>query len=333
MKIYDDTLLLSSLGVPTRKTVPLMNLQRLFSFFAGAAIAAALYPDFQGTAEASPRVVPGIYSGPAAQADEQELAYAEPEAPALDMPIRRAAPSPREPAPHVQFQTHGAVYTGAYPAGGQVQGQPYGHVQLAAAEALPEPQQSALGGGFIEMLANTAGAGAGLAPPARRDYAAYRPAPAAVEMQRQIDPVYMRAEVDYPGAEAPGSVVIDTSDKHLYFVQGRGRAIRYGVGVGRPGFEWSGVKSISRKAEWPDWTPPSEMLARRPDLPHFMPGGPANPLGARALYLGSSLYRIHGTNEPHTIGQNVSSGCIRMMNEDVTDLYDRVRVGTRVVVR
>jgi len=116
-------------------------------------------------------------------------------------------------------------------------------------------------------------------------------------------------------------------------VHGRGRATRYGVGVGRPGFEWSGVKTISRKEEWPDWTPPPEMLARRPDLPRHMEGGSANPLGARALYLGSSLYRIHGTNEPGTIGQNVSSGCIRMMNEDVVDLYERVPVGTRVIVR
>ena len=134
-------------------------------------------------------------------------------------------------------------------------------------------------------------------------------------------------------AGAPGSIVIDTSNKFLYYVKSPGRAIRYGIGVGRPGFEWSGVKTISRKAEWPAWTPPSEMLARRPDLPRYMPGGPENPLGARALYLGSSLYRIHGTNEPYTIGQNVSSGCIRMMNADVTDLYERVGVGTRVVVR
>ena len=126
--------------------------------------------------------------------------------------------------------------------------------------------------------------------------------------------------------------MIDTSSKHLYLVQAGQRALRYGIGVGRPGFAWSGLKTVSRKAEWPDWTPPSEMLARRPDLPRHMAGGPENPLGARALYLGSSLYRIHGTNEPHTIGQNVSSGCIRMMNEDVIDLYERTPVGTRVEV-
>jgi lipoprotein-anchoring transpeptidase ErfK/SrfK len=115
-------------------------------------------------------------------------------------------------------------------------------------------------------------------------------------------------------------------------VQNDGTALRYGIGVGRPGFTWAGVKSVTRKAEWPDWVPPKEMLARRPDLPHYMAGGPDNPLGARALYLGSSLYRIHGSNEPWTIGQAVSSGCIRMRNEDVTDLYERVKVGTRVVV-
>jgi len=199
--------------------------------------------------------------------------------------------------------------------------------------------QSALGGGLIEALV---GGDAGppvryAAPPAaypragQSRLAAY--APQAVDVQREIDPMYMRAEVEYQGSEAPGTIVVDTPRKHLYLVQGRGHAIRYGIGVGRPGFEWSGVKTISRKAEWPGWTPPGEMLARRPDLPRHMDGGPANPLGARALYLGSSLYRIHGTNEPYTIGQNVSSGCIRMMNDDVVDLYDRVRVGTRVVVR
>jgi lipoprotein-anchoring transpeptidase ErfK/SrfK len=163
--------------------------------------------------------------------------------------------------------------------------------------------------------------------------AAYAPG-AALEapVQRGINPLYLRHEVEYDGPQRPGTIVIDTPNKFLYLVQGQGRAIRYGIGVGRPGFMWSGVKQISRKAEWPDWTPPPEMLKRRPDLPQHMEGGPANPLGARALYLGSSLYRIHGTNEPNTIGQNVSSGCIRMMNEDVSDLYGRVGVGTKVIV-
>lgn len=149
---------------------------------------------------------------------------------------------------------------------------------------------------------------------------------------RAISALYERQEVAYAGPEKPGTVVIDTPRKFLFLVQPGGRALRYGIGVGRPGFEWAGVKSVSRKAEWPGWTPPSDMLRRRPDLPRHMDGGPANPLGARALYLGSSLYRIHGTNEPSTIGQNVSSGCIRMMNEDVIDLYNRVPVGTRVIV-
>ena len=129
-----------------------------------------------------------------------------------------------------------------------------------------------------------------------------------------------------------GTIIISTSQRRLYYVNGDGTAIQYGVGVGRPGFEWSGSKVISQKREWPSWTPPSQMLRRRPDLPRHMAGGMNNPLGARAMYLGSSLYRIHGSNEPETIGQAVSSGCIRMTNDDVIDLYNRVRVGTRVVV-
>jgi lipoprotein-anchoring transpeptidase ErfK/SrfK len=129
-----------------------------------------------------------------------------------------------------------------------------------------------------------------------------------------------------------GTVVISTKERRLYYVLGDGRAIEYGVGVGREGFTWSGVKTVSRKREWPDWTPPSQMLKRRPDLPRHMAGGMDNPLGARAMYLGSSNYRIHGSNEPDTIGAAVSSGCIRMTNNDVVDLYNRVKVGTKVVV-
>ena len=158
------------------------------------------------------------------------------------------------------------------------------------------------------------------------------PGPAQEAIARAPDPQYLRQEVAFGGSQRPGTVVVDTSAKFLYLVQPGGRALRYGIGVGRPGFAWSGLKTVSAKREWPGWTPPAEMLARRPDLPRHMEGGPANPLGARALYLGSSLYRIHGTNEPHTIGQSVSSGCIRMMNEDVIDLYDRVPVGARVEV-
>jgi lipoprotein-anchoring transpeptidase ErfK/SrfK len=141
-----------------------------------------------------------------------------------------------------------------------------------------------------------------------------------------------RATVAFDTREAPGTVIIDTGNTALYYVLGQGRAVRYGVGVGREGFTWSGVQTISRKAEWPDWYPPAEMIARQPYLPRFVAGGPGNPLGARAMYLGSSQYRIHGTNDPSTIGKFVSSGCIRLTNEDVADLFSRVDVGTRVVV-
>jgi lipoprotein-anchoring transpeptidase ErfK/SrfK len=141
-----------------------------------------------------------------------------------------------------------------------------------------------------------------------------------------------RAVVALDTTEAPGTVIIDTGNTALYYVLGQGRAVRYGVGVGREGFTWSGVQAISRKAEWPDWHPPAQMIARQPYLPRFMAGGPGNPLGARAMYLGSSEYRIHGTNDPSTIGKFVSSGCIRLTNEDVADLFSRVDVGTRVVV-
>jgi lipoprotein-anchoring transpeptidase ErfK/SrfK len=147
-----------------------------------------------------------------------------------------------------------------------------------------------------------------------------------------IDPRLQRQIVAYPTAEAPGTIIIDTPNTYLYLVLGNGRALRYGIGVGREGFTWAGVQRISQKREWPDWTPPADMLRRRPDLPRHMDGGPDNPLGARAMYLGSTLYRIHGSNEPWTIGTHVSSGCIRMTNEDVTDLYSRVNIGTKVIV-
>jgi lipoprotein-anchoring transpeptidase ErfK/SrfK len=202
-------------------------------------------------------------------------------------------------------------------------------VAFAAPAGFAAPASGALGGGFIEFLltgndnvgrAVPVGPGA---PPMAAEPAAAAAAPAE-EFQRQ--------EVDYSGGERPGTIVIDTEQKFLFLVEPNARAIRYGVGVGRPGFEWAGVKFVSRKAEWPDWTPPQQMLLRRPDLPTHMTGGIDNPLGARALYLGSSMFRIHGTNEPETIGRNVSSGCIRMMNDDVIDLYNRVPVGTKVIV-
>jgi lipoprotein-anchoring transpeptidase ErfK/SrfK len=142
-----------------------------------------------------------------------------------------------------------------------------------------------------------------------------------------------REVVSAPGRFAPGTIYINTAERRLYLVLGNGQALRYGIGVGRDGFSWSGTHRVTAKKEWPSWTPPAQMLARRPDLPRYMPGGVENPLGARALYLGSTLYRIHGSNEPETIGQAVSSGCFRMTNEDVVDLYSRVRVGTVVVVQ
>jgi lipoprotein-anchoring transpeptidase ErfK/SrfK len=148
--------------------------------------------------------------------------------------------------------------------------------------------------------------------------------PPASELQRQV--------VLYPTRVAAGSIVIDTAHTYLYYVLGDGRAIRYGIGVGRDGFTWSGTQAVTRKAEWPDWTPPQEMIERQPYLPRWMAGGESNPLGARAIYLGSTVYRIHGTNMPETIGHRVSSGCIRMLNADVIDLYSRVDVGTKIIV-
>jgi lipoprotein-anchoring transpeptidase ErfK/SrfK len=212
--------------------------------------------------------------------------------------------------------------------------------------AQPPQMQTDLGGGFIEFLFGDRPSARRAAPPPvfypDPSYGA-RPlqantAPAADPAPEQqapgyaIDPQFERQQVAYSGKETPGTIVIDTPHHFLYLVEDGGRALRYGVGVGRPGFTWAGTHAISAKKEWPDWVPPEEMLERQPYLPRFMPGGPTNPLGARALYLGSTLYRIHGSNEPWTIGKNVSSGCIRMRNADVIDLYGRVKVGTKVVV-
>jgi lipoprotein-anchoring transpeptidase ErfK/SrfK len=173
-------------------------------------------------------------------------------------------------------------------------------------------------------------------PPTQQQYAP----PPAVEATPSDDesatfelPARLRRQVvSYATREAPGTVIIDTPHTYLYYVLNNGQAIRYGIGVGRDGFTWSGTQAVTKKAEWPDWTPPPEMIARQPYLPRHMAGGPGNPLGARAMYLGGTVYRIHGTNAPETIGTHVSSGCIRLTNEDVTDLYSRVNVGTKVVV-
>jgi lipoprotein-anchoring transpeptidase ErfK/SrfK len=242
----------------------------------------------------------------------------------------------------------------------------------AAAQPQPPPQppqpqqrvaqpQSSLGGGFIEFLFGGAAREpmiqrpfqplpepyprgyqpgqpdeeaqqAALSQLSSNDPATFAPSSQGDMAHPQVDPKFDRQLVDYRSEEKPGTIVIDTPHHFLFLVQDNGKAMRYGIGVGRPGFTWEGVKTISAKKEWPDWRPPPDMLQRRPDLPRYMAGGPENPLGARAMYLGSTVYRIHGSNEPWTIGSNVSSGCIRLRNADVIDLYNRVQVGTKVVV-
>jgi lipoprotein-anchoring transpeptidase ErfK/SrfK len=224
--------------------------------------------------------------------------------------------------------------------------------QTPQMQQAPQPQSN-FGGGFIEFLfgdsspQNRRPSQQWFGAPSRQeDYGARQEVQPnyayggrgdpRLEQQQQydgrIDPRYLRQEVAYDGRESPGTIVVDTPNHFLYLVGSEGRAIRYGIGVGRPGYTWSGVHAVSAKKEWPDWVPPDEMLKRQPYLPHFVAGGPNNPLGARALYLGSTIYRIHGSNEPWTIGQNVSSGCIRMRNADVVDLYERVKVGSKVIV-
>lgn len=173
-----------------------------------------------------------------------------------------------------------------------------------------------------------------LTPPTEAVQPPVQSMPQAQEEDRSAElPARLRRQVVvYPTREAPGTIIIDTPHTYLYLVMGNGQAMRYGIGVGRDGFTWSGTQTITKKAEWPDWTPPPEMIARQPYLPRHMAGGPGNPLGARAMYLGGTVYRIHGTNAPETIGTHVSSGCLRLTNEDVTDLYSRVSVGTKVIV-
>jgi lipoprotein-anchoring transpeptidase ErfK/SrfK len=217
--------------------------------------------------------------------------------------------------------------------------------------AQPPRMQNELGGGFIEFLFGdqaqrptyAAPPPQYVAPPPVDPQAAPQPlyvnvgpqSDPMLEINRPdlpMDPQFLPREVQYRTSEPPGTIVVDTPDHFLFLVEADGMARRYGIGVGRPGFTWSGEHHISAKKEWPSWVPPAEMLQRQPYLPRFMAGGPDNPLGARALYLGSTLYRIHGSNEPWTIGHNVSSGCIRMRNSDIIDLYNRVKVGTKVVV-
>jgi lipoprotein-anchoring transpeptidase ErfK/SrfK len=259
--------------------------------------------------------------------------------------------APSEPTYAGQQQAPQAVAPAPAPASAPVPGQAmnvyvpqrglFTQAQPAQAGYAPPPPPQSNGGGFFGALFGHPMAQPSTYQPAAPDYQTdpqaggqqgFAPSGQGDMANYQIDPKYDRQTVDYSGDEQPGTIVIDTPNKYLYLVEGGGKAMRYGIGVGRPGFTWAGVKTITAKKEWPDWRPPADMLQRRPDLPRYMPGGEDNPLGARAMYLGSTLYRIHGSNEPWTIGTNVSSGCIRMRNQDVEDLYDRVKVGTKVVV-
>ncbi len=270
-----------------------------------AAPAAQIDPQFTGTVPApAPRIAqpaPGNYRGAPAQPAQAN--------------VQSAATSGGQQARGLfaaNYQAAAAAPSGAYLQAPQYQ-QPARQQLAFGYQTRPQQQQ----GYYYQQ-------------------GAYQPpgyAPSSYgDMTQQLDPRYQRQVVEYRGSEKPGTIIVDTPHFFLYLVVDGGRAIRYGIGVGRPGFTWAGVKSISAKREWPDWRPPDEMLARRPDLPHYMPGGPENPLGARALYLGSTLYRIHGSNEPWSIGTQVSSGCIRLRNEDIIDLYGRVKVGAKVIV-
>ena len=248
-------------------------------------------------------------------------------------------------APQAYAQAAPPTYAAAPRAYAQAAPQTY-----AAASQAPQAAAPAnAGGGFLEAIFGgptinvpvahvypyQAPQSQQAAPPpgsAPVQQASYNPSNPPDESDYPVDPKFMRQVVAYNGNEKPGTIIVDTPDKFLFLVEDGGRALRYGIGVGRPGFTWSGVKAVTAMKEWPDWTPPPEMIARQPGIPHFMHGGLGNPLGSRALYLGSSLYRIHGSNEPWTIGHDVSSGCIRMRNADVEDLYSRVHIGTKVVV-
>lgn len=236
-----------------------------------------------------------------------------PDDPRYGRPTVYSAPAPassdRGPAPIYTERgpPQGADFADRPRPPGAVDGGPTGAVQ---------PQQGAVGGDGRPMVLSAL-------PPEEQPETGPR---------KELPPNLRKQEVNYPTKEPAGTIIVDTPNTHLYYILGNGRAIRYGVRVGRDGFTWTGVQKITRKAEWPDWHPPTEMIERQPYLPRFMAGGDGNPMGARAMYLGSTIYRIHGTNQPSTIGQFVSSGCIGMLNEDVTDLFERTKVGARVVV-
>jgi lipoprotein-anchoring transpeptidase ErfK/SrfK len=264
---------------------------------------------------------PGAYHGYYGNAPplppEDMDAIDEPPAAAPPVAAQPAYPPPYEerrysPYPPVAATPEPQVYTRVPPA------------LAGPAEAPPDARPPADVGG----AGGVASLPAGQAPPG-----ALPPEYQAEQGQtKQLPPILRRQVVFYPTKEPAGTIIIDTPNTYLYLVLGKDQAMRYGIGVGREGFTWSGRERITRVAEWPDWTPPKEMIERQPYLPRFMAGGPTNPLGARALYLGNTVYRIHGTNQPSTIGTFVSSGCIRLVNDDIMDLYKRVQVGTRVVV-
>src|SRR5262249_50220026 len=301
-------------------------------------------PQAQAPAQVDPRYVASVSPGQLRGSQSQPAGYRLAAAPAVQpdpqytgsvapQPVRasQAAPANYRTATAQPVQPS-AQYAGSAPAQ-QVRGLFSPNYQVATASqagAYPQPGQYAqqpvrqqLAFGYITQ------------PQQGYPYQTPAYAPSTygdMAQQHQLDPRYERQVIEYRGSEKPGTIIVDTPHFFLYLVLDGGRALRYGIGVGRPGFTWAGVKSVSAKREWPDWRPPDEMLARRPDLPHYMPGGPDNPLGARALYLGSTLYRIHGSPEPWSIGTQVSSGCIRLRNEDIIDLYARVKVGAKVIV-
>jgi lipoprotein-anchoring transpeptidase ErfK/SrfK len=316
----------------------------LASAFSGSAFAQVTYVPYTGQ--------PVYVTQPAGQSYGQQ--YAQPYGQSYGQQYYVYVPQPRYATAAAPAYT-GTVAPRYAPTQTYATAAPQSYASVAPAPApappAPAPAQSSGGrGGFLEAIFGgptiEVPVSRMFAPPPSYQLAQPQPEPATLtpasaaytpssqgDMSNYpIDPRYLRQEVMYPTAEKPGTIVIDTPNKFLYLVEDGGRALRYGIGVGRPGFTWAGEKTISAKREWPDWYPPADMLQRRPDLPRYMPGGIDNPLGARAMYLGSTLYRIHGSNEPWTIGTNVSSGCIRMRNADVEDLYDRVKIGTKVVV-
>ena len=288
------------------------------------------------------------YPEPPAPYPVDELPAYPPMAPPRGAAIEPAY-GPYGGAPPVYRDAYGtplAPYRGGY--GQQIDGYPPpGRPYFVPADTMPPQPLPSLGGGPISRpsanvggsvdatgsIRDPAGTGSGLGADRATVIAALPPEERPEQgPPRALPPQFHRQLVDYRTSEPAGTVIIDTPHTYLYLVRGDGKALRYGIGVGREGFTWSGTERISRMSEWPDWHPPKEMIERQPYLPRFMAGGEGNPLGARALYLGSTVYRIHGTNQPSTIGSFVSSGCIRLTNEDVEDLYGRVNIGTRVVV-